>query len=273
MLIVPPFRKVDLSEVPRVFTKLAALPKDSAIAFYPLADNGLFKTSSLMYYQRWFQKPMLNGAIDNSDGEALRRTVCNPFNDATPGILRRFNINYLVYFKEQMPATGENHSTAELPPGLELVQRFDEKGLFDNADLFRITAPRAQFVPLYLGDITVPQLGGGNISVRAMFRKGIIRILNFSGEDARVNLSFPILDKATGNEMLIMCKDKIIWQRPLVAGRGIEVEIPDLTIPKKGLDLRLIVHGPAFQVPEDEIMLFGTLYATITLGDLEIIPR
>jgi hypothetical protein len=273
MLIVPPFRKVDLSEVPRVFTKLAALPKDSAIAFYPLREEGLFKTSNLMYYQKRFQKPMLNGAPDNSDGEALRRTVYNPYNDATPGILRRFNIDYLVYFKEQMPATGENQKAARLPPGLNLVQRFNEKGEFDNADVYRITATKASFVPLYLGDITVPQLDEGEITARLMFSEGIIRVLNFSGKDARVNLSLPILNKTIGHELFIKSKDEVIWQRQLAAEEASAVEIPDLTIPKDGLDLRLIVRGTPVKLPTDEIMMFGTLYATIRLGDLEITPR
>jgi hypothetical protein len=273
MLIVPPFRYVDLGKTPKVFERLATLPRNSAIAFYPMYETGLFITNTLMNFQREFQKPMLNGAPDNSDGEALRRTVFNPFNEATPGTLRRFNIDYLVYFKEQMAAEFGEKKAPALPPGLELVQDFKEKGGFRNANVFRITAPEAELVPLYLGDITIPRMSGAHDVLRLVGGDGIIKILNFSGKETRAALELPISNNTIEREVIIRTGDKTIWQSKMSVNDKVVAEIPDLTIPKKGLDLHIIVNGPAVRLPADEISLFGTQAATVALGELKIVQR
>ena len=273
MLIVPPFRNVDMRKEPRVFKELAGFPEDTAIAFYPLRETGIFITSTLMYYQKWFQKPMLNGAPDNSDGEALRRTVYNPYSEATPGILRRFNINYVVFFREQMSMPKDKKGATKLPTGLELAQRIEEKGKFDNADIYRITAPRASFVPIYLGNITVPQLDEGVTTARLMANEGTIRILNFSGKDTRVSLELPISNNVIGREVIIKSGDETIWQRKMSANTETVSVMPDVAIPRKGKDLHIIARGPVLRLPDDEIVQFGTLIASIRLGDLKITKR
>lgn len=272
MLLVPPFRYIDLSNVPRVFKKLEALPKGSAIAFYPMNETGLFVTGRLMNFQREFQKPMLNGAYDNSDGEALRRTVFNPYDDATPGILRRFDMNYFVYFKEQMPGAGVKTNEENLPPGLELMEKFEEKGIFRNAEVFKITAPKAELVPLYLGDISIPRMDSDLTTMRVMIFEGIIKILNFGGGDRRVTLRLPISNNTIDREIIIKSGERILFQRKLSRDQEIVADIPDLTIPKKGLDLHLIVHGAPVRLPDDEIVILGTQIGTVKLGDLAIVP-
>ena len=273
MLIVPPFRYIDFGKTPKVFERLATLPRNSAIAFYPMYETGLFVTNTLMNFQREFQRPMLNGAPDNSDGEALRRTVFNPFNEATPGILRRFNINYLVYFKEQMASEIGGQKTPALPSGLELLQDFEEKGRFRNANVFRITAPAAELVPLYLGDITIPRVSGGNDVLRLVIGEGIIKILNFSGKDKRATLELPITNNTIKRVVVIRSGKKTLWQRQMSVEDKVVAEIPGVTIPKKGLDLHIIVNGLAVRLPADEIALFGTEAATISLGELKIVQH
>jgi hypothetical protein len=273
MLIVPPFRYIDLSDMPKVFKRLSTLPKDSAIVFYPAYESGLFVTNTLMNFQREFQKPMLNGAPDNSDGEALRRTVFNPYDYATPGILRRFNIDYLVNFKEQAAAGAGTKKAPALPPGLELVQEFGEKGRFRDADIYRVTAPMANLVPVYLGDITIPRTGQGNTAVRLVTGEGIIRILNFSGKDTGADLELPISNDSVERTVIIKSGNKILWQRKMTKNDKSVARIPDLTIPRKGKDLHIIVNGPAARLPENEYDLFGTAFATVVLGDLRIVQH
>ncbi len=273
MLIVPPFRYIDLSKTPKVFERLATLPRNSAIAFYPMYETGLFITNTLMNFQREFQKPMLNGAPDNSDGEALRRTVFNPFNEATPGTLRRFNIDYLVYFKEQMVAEIGAKNAPALPPGLELVQDFEEKGRFRNANVYKISAPEVELVPLYLGDITIPRMFGANDVLRLVVGEGIIKILNFSGKAKRATLELPISNNTIEREVIIKTGDKTIWQSKMSVNDRIVAKIPDLTVPKKGLDLHIIVKGLAVKLPTDEIMLFGAQASTLALGELKIVQH
>ena len=88
-----------------------------------------------------------------------------------------------------------------------------------------------------------------------------------------MDLSLPVKDRTVGNELFIKSKGKTILRRPVGPDRPTIVEISGLTIPKNGLDLYLIVQGPSSPLPEDQIVTFGTLYATIMIGDLKIIPR
>ena len=107
--------------------------------------------------------------------------------------------------------------------------------------------------------------------LRLVIGEGIINILNFSGEDARATLVLPITNNTIEREVIIRTGGKTIWQRKMSAKEKVVAELPDLTIPKKGLDLRIIVHGPGVRLPVDEITSFGTDAATVALGELKIV--
>ena len=273
-LIVPPFVNFNFNETPEVFEMVADLPEDAAIAFYPLLDGTFFTTSMLMFSQRWFRKPMLNGAVDNSDGEAVRRTVYNPFNKATPGILRRFDLDYMVYFEKWFEEHKKSGLPLALPPGLESVEEFDgEEALFGGGRLLEITAEKADLVPLYLGDITVPAMDKEGKTVRMMLGDGVIQILNFSGEDRPVTLKLPMGNSSTPRTVLITGDDKPLWRGDIETGTIIEAEIDGVIVPAEGLELRVLVEGEVARMSDSEIHLFGVEYVSLGLGDLEILPR
>lgn len=274
MIIVPPFLNYRFDTIPEVFKEVTRLPQGSTLAFYPIDESGMFMTSNLLFYQRWFEKPMLNGAAGNSDGEALRRTVYNPFDEATPGILSRFDINTLVLFDERYEdAELDEQVTSLLPPGLDLVESFAGEGVFENAYIYRVSASKADLVPLYLGDISVPVLDGGPITARVVAREGVIRILNFSGGDATVNLRLPVSNPFSPREVIIESGGQVLWQGDLDMGEELVAEISDLVVPGEGIDLYLFAKGALHVLIDNEIVLFGTKFASFRVGDLEIIAR
>lgn len=109
--------------------------------FYPLTESGPFVNSSLMFYQRVFAKPMLNGAVSNSDGEALRRTVHSPYNKATPGVLARFGLTNMVFFEQPVEGPLANAPDASLlPPGYQQIASFKGNEQFGKARIYKVTA-------------------------------------------------------------------------------------------------------------------------------------
>ena len=271
MIIVPPFQNFRFDTIPEVFEGVTRLPEGSTLAFYPIDESGTFTTSNIRFYQRWFEKPMLNGAVGNSDGEALRRTVYNPFNEATPGILSRFDIDSIVLFDDwYREANPDGQVVSALPPGLDLVESFAGEGKFMNAHIFRVSASKADLVPLYLGDISVPVLDEGTITTRVVVRQGVISILNFSGGDATVDLRLPVSNPFTPREVAIESGDRLLWWADLDAGEEVVAEINDLVVPGEGIDLHLFAKGAIHTLTSGDITLFGTELASFRVGDLEI---
>ena len=272
-IIVPPFRTFDTNQVPLLFDKLASTESGAAVAFYPLQEAGTFPTSALLFYQRQSKAPMLNSAGSSTDGETLRRTVYNPYNQATPGILSRFDIDYLAYYRINENYYGRTElwdfDPSRLPPGLELVGAYRESGMFDETYLFRVTAPPAELVPLYLGDYTVPRIIDDK-TARFALKEGVIRILNFTGADVTATARLPIRNLEHSREVIIERDGKVLWEAVLEGEEEATAVIEELVIPPEGLDLELNVKGPVLILKEEDAARFGAKAASIITGDLEL---
>ena len=272
-IIVPPFRTFDTNQVPLLFDKLASTESGAAVAFYPLQEAGTFPTSALLFYQRQSKAPMLNSAGSSTDGETLRRTVYNPYNQATPGILSRFDIDYLAYYRINEDYYGRTElwdfDPNRIAQGLELEGAYRESGMFDETYLFRVTAPPAELVPLYLGDFTVPRLIDDK-SARLILKEGVIRILNFTGSEVTATLRLPVRNLEHSREVTIECDGTVLWKSTLEGGEETTAVIDDLLIPPEGVDLELRVEGPVLILRETDAMLFGAKAASVMTGDLQI---
>lgn len=272
LVIVPPFRSFDFKDVPPVFDKVASLSEGSALAFYPLVETGPFITSQLMFYQRFFEKPMLNGASEGSDGEALRRSAFNPFNQATPGVLRRYDIEYLVFFNEQYQSKdGDKRPLPELPAGLELQERSNEQGPFESASLYRITSPKAEIVPIYTGNITVPVLDENGNTTRLVVEEGVIRLLNFSGGDVSADVKLKIENPFPPRKVVVTSNaGDLLFTQDLGEGQSTTIHIENLVIPAEGMDLKLRVIGSLAELSPASVRTFGEQYVSLKIGDVEV---
>ncbi|MCG2795387.1 MAG: hypothetical protein L6427_05920 [Actinomycetia bacterium] len=275
-IIVPPFRTFDTNQSPLLFDKLASIEDGAAVAFYPLEETGTFPTSALLFYQRQSKAPMLNAAGSTTDGETLRRTVYNPYNQATPGILSRFDIDYLAYYRINENYYGRTElwdfDPNRIAPGLELEGAYRESGMFDETYLFRVTAPPAELVPLYMGDFTIPRLIDER-TARFVLKEGVMRILNFTGTGVRAALRLPIRNLEHSRGVTIECEGMVLWKATLEGGEETTAVIDDLLIPPEGVDLELKVEGPVLILRETDSNLFGAKAASVMTGDLEIIAE
>jgi hypothetical protein len=274
MTLVPPSRSFSFENTPAVFKSVSKLGPDSALVFYPLMEAGYFQTSRLLFYQTGFQKPMLNGGRPNTDGEAMRRTVYNPYNPDTPPILKRLGITNMVFFEGQVEGVGGQRQDASLlPAGFHQTARFfGTREAFEKARLYSVDAAPADFVPLYLGDISLPYVDEGGVTVKLLGVNNVLKILNYSGHEAKVTVRLPLTNPFSQREVLIKdSQGRTLWSGLLRQGQASEAEIRDLVlVPSDGSDLHIVVRGPSYTVSPFYTALFGVSSATLESGDARI---
>ncbi len=277
MIIVPPFKYFKVGEEPPgVFASVTSMSFPGGMVIYPAFEPGFFNSQYYMYYQQTFKKPMLNGGFDNSDGEALRRTVYNPFNPQTPGILRRMGIDHVVYLDkmfEQYEGTEKAETEVTfLPPGLQLETRVKSDDIFASGYVYKVTAPEADLAPIYQGDITVPHIDKGRVTVRLVQQDGIIRIVNFTGKPVKANLKLPVGNLAFDHNVALTQYGKVLWQGKLTDNESTVIEVSDLSVPAGGTVLHLVAGGRPFVLSDDQSGVFGTDDATLKIGDVSVQP-
>jgi hypothetical protein len=274
LILVPPFRQYSFADTPAVFKAVKKTADTGGWVFYPLTESGPFVTSSLMFWQRVFAKPMLNGALDGSDGEALRRTVHSPYDKATPGILARFGLKHMVFFEEPVEGVqGQGQDASLLPAGYRQVARFKGKEQFGNARVYEVTAAPAEIVPLYLKNISIPYTEMGGKDIMLVDGAGVIRLVSFAGGDRLVNLRLPVRNPLSRRDVSLKAPDgKVLWRGVLAGGQETTAEIDGLRVPRAGTDIRLEVAGLSTPVNLDMTLNFGAIRTSIAIGDLEIIP-
>lgn len=273
MTMIPPARNVSFANVPPVFKSIREAPKGTSYAFYPMKESGPFITSQLMFYQTIFQKPMLNGGSANSDGEAMRRTVYSPYDPATPGILRRLGIDYLVFFMGRIEGTdAQLQDPRLLPEGLKETMRFAGKGTFRFGRMYKVTAAPADVVPLYLGEISVPYIGEGGETTRLVDQVASIKLLNYRKRDARISFRLPIANPFTRREVVIeKTNGEVLWRAVLDQGQAEVAQIDGLVVPRDGMDLNLRVAGQSYVLSYQDLTIFAAAQASYEIGDVQII--
>jgi hypothetical protein len=257
--------------VPAVYRSIARWPAGSALVLYPAFEPGLFNASQYLFYQRSFKKPMLNGALGNSDGEALRRTVYNPFNPQVPGILSRYGFSRIVYlgklFEQYEGTEPEGVEVGHLPAGFKLEKRFPSGEPFADAYVFRIEAPRSPVVPIYGGDITVPHLDNGRITARLLDRDGIIRLTSYAKETVRVRVRIPLTNLRYAHRVVISQVGRILWLGEFRGNESGQATV-QVDVPPGGTQFRIEAEGRQWRLDPKEKFVFGAGTATMRLGDV-----
>jgi len=276
-LSTPVFKTFEFGKTPGVYRRLAEMPAGTSLVLYPLYEPAYFYTSRYLFYQRQFKKPVLNGAPGETDGETLRRTVYNPFNPDTPGILRRFDIRYVVYLSALFPKYKGKESgetlIKRLPSGLRLEKRVPDKDIFGDALILKVTSPRAAFVPLYQGNISVPHIVAGQSTARLMKRDGLIKILNFTGRRTSATVEIPVENITVRQRVSVIRDNKVISSGYINKKQSSVIRLTGVSIPKGGTDLIIYAEGPQVPIDTTQISSFGFERANLRIGDVRVIPE
>jgi hypothetical protein len=276
MTLVPPFKYFEFGTVPKVYSYIEGFPQDQGLVFYPAFEPGYFNSQQYMFYQRTFKKPMLNAANDNSDGEALRRTVYNPYNPEVPGILSRFGITHVVYlgemFKQYEGTDTKEIEVTHLPGGLHLEKRFVDENIFGDAFVYGVTATRSVLVPIYQGDITVPHMDRGRVTVRLSDGDGVIKIENYSERPVTARIRIPVSNLVNRHGLTLTAGGRTLWRGELTGDEATEI-VTELEVPSRGVDLHLLANGASLPMTSQELYLFGTEKAKVKISDVSLEPR
>jgi len=132
----PPYRVTDVSRTPPVYEWLTKQPGDFTIAEYPLTRSISFKYYDYLFWQRIYQKPLVNGAVPGTYADKIRKEIVDITNPKTPGILRWLGAKYVIFHPDEY--LREDRATAvigEIPdisrvPGLRLVREFGRVGVY-----------------------------------------------------------------------------------------------------------------------------------------------
>lgn len=265
-LLVPPFFNYDLGETPRLFEEVRKLPEGSAVVYYPLDEPGTFLNSEILFYQRKTGKPMLNGAYGNTDGEVLRRTVINPLLPEVPSILKRFDLDYAIFLRNEC-----GFDPTKLPAGFREINRVpsDEHRL-DNAYVYEIDSRPADLVPLYLKGISLPVIETG--TSRLVTGEGQVKVLNYTGAGVQASFSLPVIESLGEYDVTVTAGGREAWRKRFTAGGSGLIEF-DLEIPNGGTDIDIRVEGKPFVLSDDVANAFGLEEATLKIGNVSVLEK
>lgn len=211
--IVPPFYSLDTSKTTDYYYWLAEQPGKPAAAIYPMYMRDEFNTYGYLFFQRLHEKSLLDGYGPEGDGESYRQVMLDITDPDTPGILRLLGADYVMILKAsyelpQGPSANYKFPVAyadlKLPAGLEKVASFPA------CDVFRVTAPKADFVARFLDAPWQPFTD----PVGAVWHPGLQReelvVDSHLDEPVERSISFKAVAPAGSGELVVSLNGKVV---------------------------------------------------------------
>ncbi|MBU1090812.1 MAG: hypothetical protein KKC42_03095, partial [Candidatus Omnitrophica bacterium] len=123
----PPFKVINIEQVPAVYYWLKQQPGDFVIAEYPLVAQ--HPSTRYLLYQTKHEKKMINGAVPGSNASRLARSIFKLSEPYTPGVLSYWDVKYVLvhhddYFRTELVEDREELIKIPKNPGLKFVKRF-----------------------------------------------------------------------------------------------------------------------------------------------------
>lgn len=188
--LFPPIGLVSRTDrPPDVYAALAGTP-EGVLAEYPLVEPGRFETSGYLLWQRFHERPLLNGAGQGSRADDVRRAAIDPNAAGTPSLLALLGVTAVVTHPPLDPtvsgAGAPDIAPLSLGSGYELVRRAS-----DGSAVWRVTAPPAPaLATLPAESFEVPRRGADGL-VESPLREqaGVIELASRSAQDVRLIFS------------------------------------------------------------------------------------
>ena len=127
----PPYKVIDVSSFPAVYSWLKEQPADTVAAEYPLdadSPNEMYK-----FYQTKHGKKIINGTNPGTYAHEVAQEIKDLSKSDTAGILKWMGVKYVIVHRAEFQDTGiiaEQNELVRIPanPGLKLVRSFPEQG-------------------------------------------------------------------------------------------------------------------------------------------------
>lgn len=140
--VIPPFRNVDLTEIPEVYRLMSSMDNGKVIVEYPFLDvSESVHNDRYLFYQRIHGKRLINGAPIGSLGDAFRRECLYPDRIDTGKLLAYLGADYMVVHKDRY--SDVDLENIDKNKNLEFVKDFTE------AKVYRIVAEPDELVTVF----------------------------------------------------------------------------------------------------------------------------
>ncbi|MDD5431404.1 MAG: hypothetical protein PHO70_00230 [Candidatus Omnitrophica bacterium] len=94
----PPFKVIDVSQAPAVYSWLKGQPMDVVIAEYPLDSTSSNETYK--FYQTKHEKKMINGTSQGTKANLIARTITKLSEERTAGVLKWLGVKFVIVHKD-----------------------------------------------------------------------------------------------------------------------------------------------------------------------------
>lgn len=128
--VIPPFRNVDLSEVPEVYLWMKGLEGNEVIVEYPfLSTMDSLCHDRYLFYQRIHKRKMVNGAPEGSIGDAFRRECMDITKLKTLRLLAYLGAKYIIVHKDGYRK--DELDKIRAGGGVKLIKDFEDASVFE----------------------------------------------------------------------------------------------------------------------------------------------
>lgn len=172
--VIPPFRNMDLSAIPSEYKWLAGLDKNIVVAEYPMHDTVSEKHSKYLFYQRFHEKKLINGAREGTIADEVRKKINDVSDTELPKLLSSLETDYMVVHTNKYDFSELQQIDKML--GISLVKEFDK------AKIYKIVAKPAKIIQILM-NFYPSEILDNRGKWQWMNNNGKIWILNSSDQD------------------------------------------------------------------------------------------
>ncbi len=166
--IMPPFYSLDTKKTTDYYRWLKERPGQPVVVVYPVFEGNDFENYNYLFQQRLHRKKLINGSTLDDPSDVYRWGVLDITDPSTPGLLKDRGTEYVLVIPNlySKPVIHTNYvfpitlNESRVAAGLTLIRRFDD------CLIYKVTAPPADFVPVFEGGL-IPSLRrpGGQVLV------------------------------------------------------------------------------------------------------------
>jgi hypothetical protein len=269
--IVPPLRAHDISRPPEIIKRLAAYPKDEAVAIYPLAQGSEYATLHYFYLQQFHGHPMLNGIKGSTESDLYRLALKDIYSPYTPRMLRALGIDKVVvlngYFASKAYGnypTGVPFDPQKMPDGYELADKTSD------GYIYNVVAEPADVFPLYWSNFTAPSVLEDGRAWAVMVRpQGEILLVNRGGK-AVYSFVITVVNPGEQGNLTFSLDGREVSSVALQSGAR-RVVLPGLELTGGRHTLKLQWDGKPKSVSGDPFRSAGDLDAYLLVSSPEVL--
>jgi hypothetical protein len=267
--IVPPFRSLDTAKITDYFRWLKNQPGKPVAAVYPLFEGNHFDNYYYLFQQRLHRKKLINGSRMEDPGDVYRWAILDITNPGTPGLLKARGTDYVMVIPDLYSAQAVQANyvfpsafdESRVAPGLRLVRRFSD------CLVYKVTAPPADFVPLFTGGSFTPYRDPAGDFWYPGTNKVTVRIQSRLKHPAVCDIRLRMKSTTASSRVTFTLNGRLLTEVRAPV-RPVDVVLGDVTVEPGRNTLEIDSDGPSRRLTE--IPLYAEANAAVFISDIQV---